>query len=39
MDTRMLEAINYIRNISKEKVAIDKIVTYVNNAGASNWFN
>ena len=38
MDTRMLEAINYIRNISKEKVAIDKIVTYVNNAGASNWF-
>ena len=36
MDTRILEAINYIRNISKETVAIDKIVTYVNNAGASN---
>ena len=25
----MLEAINYIRNISKKKVAIDKIVPYL----------
>ena len=33
----MLEAINYIRNVSKKKVTIDKIVTYLNNAGASNW--
>ena len=32
----MLEAINYIRNISKRKVTIDKIVTYLNHAGASN---
>ena len=33
----MLEAINYIRNVSKKKVTIDRIVTYLNNAGASNW--
>ena len=37
MDSQLLEAINYIRNISKTKVIIDKIVTYLNNAGASNW--
>ena len=36
MDTQMLEAINYIRNVSKKKVTIDKIITYLNNAGASN---
>ena len=28
MDTQMLEAISYIRNVSKKKVTIDKIVTY-----------
>ena len=33
----MLEAIGYIRKVSKNKVTIDKIVTYLNNAGASNW--
>ena len=33
----MLEAISYFRNVSKKKVTIDKIVTYFNNAGASNW--
>ena len=33
----MLEAINYIRNVSKKKVTIDRIVTYLNNIGASNW--
>ena len=33
----MLEATNYIRNISKKKVTIDEIVTYLNNVGASNW--
>ena len=32
-----MEAINYIRNISKKKVVIDKIVIYLNNAGTSNW--
>ena len=32
----MLEAINYIRNVSKKKVTIDRIVTYLDNAGASN---
>ena len=37
MDTQILEEINYIRNISKKKVTIDKIVTYLINAGASNW--
>ena len=37
MDTQMLEAINYIRNVIKKKVTIDKIVTYLNNACASNW--
>ena len=37
MDTQMVEAINYVRNVSKKKVAIDKIVTYFNNAGSSNW--
>ena len=37
MDTQMLEAINYIRNVSKKKVIIDRIVTYLNNAGESNW--
>ena len=31
MDTQVLKAINYIRNISKKEV------TYLNNAGASNW--
>ena len=31
----MLEEINYIRKISKKKVTIDKIVTYLNSA--SNW--
>ena len=36
MDTQMLEAFNYIRNICKKKVAIDKIVTYLNNTGATN---
>ena len=33
----MLEAINYIRNVSKKKVTIDKIVSYLNNAVASDW--
>ena len=33
----MLEAIDYIGNIRKKKVTKDKIVTYLNNAGASNW--
>ena len=37
MDTQMLEAISYIRNVGKKKVTIDRIVTYLNNAGASNW--
>ena len=37
MDTQMLQAISYIRNVSKEKVTIDKVVTYLNNVGASNW--
>ena len=37
MDAQMLETIKYIRNVSKKKVTIDKIVTYFNNAGASNW--
>ena len=36
IDTQMLEAINYIRNASKKKVVIDKIITYFNNAGALN---
>ena len=36
MDTQMLKAINYIGNVSKKKVTIDKVVTYLNNAGASN---
>ena len=35
MDTQILEAINYIRNVSKKKVTIDRIVTYLNNTGAS----
>ena len=33
----MLEAISYIRNVSKKKVTIDRIVTYVKIAVASNW--
>ena len=33
----MLQAINYIRNVSKKKVTMDRILTYLNNAGASNW--
>ena len=37
MDTQMLEAIDHIRNVSKKKVTIDRIVTYLINAGASNW--
>ena len=37
MDTQMLEGINYIRNVSKRKMAIDKIATYLNNAVASDW--
>ena len=36
-DTQMLEAINYIRNVSKKKVTIDKIAFFLNNAGESNW--
>ena len=40
MDTQMLEAVSYIRNVSKKKVmTVDRIVTYLNNAGASNWDN
>ena len=39
MDTQILEAINYIRNVSNKKVTVDRIVTYLNNAGASNWDN
>ena len=35
MDTQILEAINFIRNVSKKKETVDKIVTYLNNAGAS----
>ena len=31
----MLEAINYIRNVSKKKVTIDKIAFFLNNAGES----
>ena len=37
MDTQMLEVINYIRNVNKKKVTIDRIVTYVKNAVVSNW--
>ena len=37
MDPQMLEAMNYIRNVSKKKFTIDRIVTYLNNASASNW--
>ena len=37
MDTQMLEAINYIRNVSKKKVTIDRIVTYVKGAVVSSW--
>ena len=37
MDNQTLEAINYIRKVSKKKVTIDKIITYLNNAAASNW--
>ena len=37
MDTQILEAINYIRDKSKKKVTINEIVTYLSNAGASNW--
>ena len=37
MDTQILEAIKYVRKVSKKKVTVDKIVTYLNNAGASNW--
>ena len=33
----MLEAINYIRNVSKKKVTIDRIVTYVKGAVVSSW--
>ena len=36
MDTQILEAINYVRNVSKKKVTVDKIATYLNNVGASN---
>ena len=36
MDTQMLEAINYIRNVSRKKVTIDKIATCLNNADVSN---
>ena len=38
MDAQMSEAINYVRNVRKEKKTTDKIVTYFNNAGASNWY-
>ena len=37
IDTQMLEAINYIRNVSKKKVTIDKIAFFLNNAGELNW--
>ena len=37
METQMLEAIINIRNVSKKKVTIGRIVTYLNNAGAWNW--
>ena len=33
----MLQAINYIRNVSKKKLTIDKKVINLNSAGASNW--
>ena len=40
MDAQMSEAINYVRNVRKEKKTTDKTVTvtYFNNAGASNWY-
>ena len=37
MDTQIMEAISYIRNVSKPKVTTDKIVTYLKNAGVLNW--
>ena len=39
MDTQILEAINYIRNVSKNKVKRDTVVTYLNESAASNWDN
>ena len=36
MDNLILEAIYYIRKISKNKVTVDSISTYVNNKGARN---
>ena len=37
IDIQILGAMNYIRNIRKKKVALDKIVPNLNNAGTSNW--
>ena len=37
MNTQMLEVIDYIKNVNKKKVTVDKIVTWLNNAAPSNW--
>ena len=37
MENQILEAISHIKNISKKKVTINRIVAQINNSAATNW--
>ena len=37
MENQILEAINHIKNISKKKITIDRIVAQLDNSAAANW--
>ena len=37
MENQIVEAINYIKKISKKKPSIDRLLAYINTATANNW--
>ena len=37
MENQIVEAINYIKKISKKKPSIDRLLAHINNTTANNW--
>ena len=36
-ENQIVEAINYIKKISKKKLSIDRLLAHINNTTANNW--
>ena len=37
MQNQIVEAINYIKKISKKKHSVDRLLVHINNTTANNW--